>query len=108
MEKMNREKLAAKSDGCRVHRVSNETGKGTITIYDVFPGVVLTYNEFHIGSWLLQYRMNCAAELLISDREISIARLDGAFGYDSPSKFAIAFRRVMGMSPTEYRNKKIT
>lgn len=59
-----------------------------------------------IGNWLLQYRMNCAAELLTSDYKISIAELAGDLGYDSPSKFALAFRRVMGMSPTEYRSRK--
>lgn len=59
-----------------------------------------------IGSWLLQYRMNRAAEVLIANREISIAELAGRTGYDSPSKFAIAFRKVMGMSPTEYRSRK--
>lgn len=32
----------------------------------------------------------------------SITELAGSVGYDSPSKFAITFRRVMGMSPTEY------
>ncbi|MGN0484633.1 MAG: helix-turn-helix domain-containing protein [Lachnospiraceae bacterium] len=60
-----------------------------------------------IGSWMLQYRMNYAAEVLLANREISIAELAGEVGYDSPSKFAIAFRKVMGMSPTEYRSRKI-
>lgn len=59
-----------------------------------------------IGKWLLNYRMNHAAEILLSDNETSITELAGSVGYDSPSKFAIAFRRVMGMSPTEYRNRK--
>lgn len=59
-----------------------------------------------IGSWLLQYRMNYAAEILIAGRGVSIAELAGEVGYDSPSKFAIAFRKIMGMSPTEYRNRK--
>lgn len=59
-----------------------------------------------IGSWLLQYRMNYAAEMLLARRNISIAELAGEVGYDSPSKFAIAFRKVMGMSPTEYRGRK--
>ncbi len=56
-----------------------------------------------IGTWMLQYRMNHAAERLLADPKISIARLAGETGYDSQSKFALAFRRVMGMSPTEYR-----
>lgn len=58
-----------------------------------------------IGSWLLEYRMNQAAVLLKVHREISVAEIAGRVGYDSPSKFALAFRRVMGMSPTEYRNR---
>lgn len=61
-----------------------------------------------IGSWMLQYRMNYAAERLLSEENISIAKLAGEVGYDSQSKFALAFRRVMGMSPTEYRKRKNT
>lgn len=56
-----------------------------------------------IGTWLLQYRMNQAAELLRGQREMSVAEIAGRVGYDSPSKFAMAFRKVMGMSPVEYR-----
>lgn len=56
-----------------------------------------------IGAWLLQYRMNQAAELLRGKREMSVAEIAGEVGYDSPSKFAMAFRKVMGMSPAEYR-----
>ncbi len=58
-----------------------------------------------IGNWILNYRMNYAAERLIADADISIATLAGETGYDSQSKFALAFRKVMGMSPTEYRKQ---
>lgn len=58
-----------------------------------------------IGNWLLQYRMNQAAVMLKTRREINIADIAGLVGYDSPSKFAVAFRRVMGMTPTAYRNR---
>ena len=34
--------------GCSVYQLRNETGEGTITIYEVFPGVSLSYNDFHI------------------------------------------------------------
>lgn len=61
-----------------------------------------------IGEWLLQYRMNYAAEVLHTERKTGIAELAGRVGYDSPSKFALAFRRVMGQSPTEYRSRKET
>lgn len=46
-----------------------------------------------IGGWLLQYRMNQAAVLLKTQRNMSVAEIAGRVGYDSPSKFAIAFRR---------------
>ncbi|MDO4327478.1 MAG: AraC family transcriptional regulator [bacterium] len=58
-----------------------------------------------IGSWLLQYRMNQATVLLKTRREMNVAAIAGTVGYDSPGKFAAAFRRVMGMTPTEYRNR---
>ncbi|MDO4355192.1 MAG: AraC family transcriptional regulator [Clostridia bacterium] len=56
-----------------------------------------------IGAWLTQYRMNRAAVWLRQDRKASIAEIAGRVGYDSPSKFAAAFRRTMGMPPLEYR-----
>lgn len=57
-----------------------------------------------IGNWLLTYRMNQAAVLLCTERRMNISEIAGRVGYDSPSKFAMAFRRVMGMPPGEYRN----
>lgn len=56
------------------------------------------------GTWLLQYRMNQAAVYLRQEKEVNVSEIAGRVGYDSPSKFAMAFRRVMGMSPVEYRN----
>lgn len=57
-----------------------------------------------IKAWLTDYRMNQAAELLRTDSKKSVAEIAGIVGYDSASKFAIAFRKIMGMSPLEYRN----
>lgn len=58
-----------------------------------------------IGGWLLQYRMNKAAVILKKEMSVTVAEIAGRVGYDSPSKFAIAFKKVMGMTPTEYRKK---
>lgn len=58
-----------------------------------------------IGNYLMEYRMNQAAVLLKTNRNMSVAEISGRVGYDSPSKFAIAFRKLMGMSPVEYRNR---
>ena len=59
-----------------------------------------------IGGWLLQYRMNRAAVMLRQERDVTIAEIAGRTGYDSPSKFSMAFRKVMGMSPSEYRRRQ--
>ncbi len=48
-------------------------------------------------------KMLAAAEALrTTDR--TVLEIAGGFGYDNASKFAAAFRSVMGVSPTEYRS----
>lgn len=56
-----------------------------------------------VFAYMRTYRMNQAAVLLRTSREKSIAEIAGSVGYDSPSKFAVAFKEVMGKSPLEYR-----
>ncbi len=56
-----------------------------------------------VFAYLRTYRMNQAAVLLRSNRGESVAEIAGRVGYDSPSKFAVAFKDVMGKSPLEYR-----
>ena len=38
------------NDGCRVFQIHDETGEGTMTQYDLFPGVCMMYNDFHMES----------------------------------------------------------
>ena len=38
----------AESEGCRVFQFHSETGEGSMTQYDLFPGVYLMYNDFHM------------------------------------------------------------
>ena len=54
-------------------------------------------------SYLRRYRMNVAATMLRQDSQKGIAEIAGAVGYESPSKFATAFRQVIGQTPMEYR-----
>lgn len=56
-----------------------------------------------IFAYMRTYRMNRAAALLRTSRQDSVAEIAGHVGYDSPSKFAVAFKEVMGKSPLEYR-----
>lgn len=38
------------TDDCRVMRLSDSSGDGTMTLYQVFPGVFLMYNDFHMSN----------------------------------------------------------
>lgn len=41
--------LLAQSNGCSVWQFRNETGEGTMTTYELFPGVALSFNDFHMA-----------------------------------------------------------
>ena len=47
--------LLAKSDGCSVYQFRNETGDGTMTCYEVFPGAMLSFNDFHVKYFDSEY-----------------------------------------------------
>ena len=58
-----------------------------------------------IHSYMRAQRMRAAAKLLQStDR--TVLDIAGQFGYDNGSKFASAFRAVMGVTPAQYRNSQ--
>lgn len=46
-----------------------------------------------------------AATGLLSETEESVLEIAGKFGYENGSKFARAFRAVMGVSPSQYRRR---
>jgi len=56
-----------------------------------------------VFSYMRTYRMNYAASLLKSEKNLKIAEIAGIVGYDSPSKFASAFHQTLGKTPLEYR-----
>jgi AraC-like DNA-binding protein len=41
-------KLVVENERCAVYKVEDASGEGLMTCYQVFPGVVLMYNDFHI------------------------------------------------------------
>ena len=47
--------LLVQSDGCAVWQFRNETCDGTMTAYEVFPGVMLTFNDFHMERYESSY-----------------------------------------------------
>lgn len=60
-----------------------------------------------IFTYMRIYRMNYAATLLKTDKNLKVAEIAGLVGYDSPSKFASAFHQTMGKTPLDYRKSFI-
>jgi AraC-like DNA-binding protein len=42
-------RLLTQSENCAVFQLENETGNGIVSIYDIFPGVQLMYNDLHLS-----------------------------------------------------------
>ena len=58
-----------------------------------------------IGTFMKVKRMEAAAELLISEPQLSICEVAEAAGYENQSKFSAAFKAVHGITPYAYRCK---
>ena len=86
--------LANTESKVTVQELSRHFGASAAQIQASFRGV---YGRSP-AAWLRLQKMHGAAELL---RSTDIA---GQFGYDNASKFARAFRDVIGVSPNEYRS----
>lgn len=59
--------LLAQSDGCAVWQFRNETGDGTMTTYEIFSGVMLAFNDFHMEHYRMQNSPESKAENPITD-----------------------------------------
>lgn len=58
-----------------------------------------------IYSYMKSYRMNEAC-ILLKETNDNISNIASYLGYDNPSKFAAAFKSVIGFTPLKYRNKE--
>lgn len=56
-----------------------------------------------VYSYIRTEKMKKAAEMLL-ETDLSVLEIAGLFGYDNGSKFAKAFRDVIGKTPLDYRN----
>lgn len=59
-----------------------------------------------VYSYIRTQKMHSAA-LMLRHTKRSVIDIAGCFGYDNASKFASAFKNVIGMTPNEYRNADI-
>lgn len=67
-----------------------------------FKGV---YGE-NIYSYIRRFRMELAAEKLMGS-DNTILEIANSVGYENGSKFAAAFKNVIGISPKKFRTLKI-
>jgi AraC-like DNA-binding protein len=52
--------------------------------------------------WLVLQRIGFAKKLL-EDHRLSVTEVGLSVGYETPSSFAAAFRKAVGLTPTDFR-----
>ncbi len=58
-----------------------------------------------IGTFVKAKRIEAAAEMLVTEPNLSIGEIGSVAGYENQSKFSAAFKSVMGVTPQAYRHK---
>lgn len=84
-----------------VHEFSEQLSVSESSIKNYFFGM---FGQ-SISRYTMHKRMLYAARLL-EETDLPIIEVSGRVGYESQSKFAVAFRREYGMTPLEYKKKK--
>lgn len=100
--------LLAQSNGCSVWQFRSDTGDGTMTVYDVFPGVMLSFNDFHMEQYNSSYvpDQNILAIDHCREGRMEYAEIGSRVGYDNAAKFTVAFKKIMKFTPSEYRRER--
>lgn len=78
--------------------------------FDLSVTALKTCFKSHYGlpvhTYMTQYRLNQAASYLKTRSDMKVMEIAWQVGYESGSKFSEAFRKMFGMTPLEYRNRK--
>lgn len=87
--------LLAENDGCAVWQFRSESGDGTMTIYDVFPGVMLSFNDFHMAHYESTYVAGRPLFAIDHCREgrMEYAAAENAVAYTSAGDMKLDLRR---------------
>ena len=54
--KLGEYRVLAQTEECVVIRLENETGEGDMVLYQVFDGIFLMYNDFHMSQYHSMYQ----------------------------------------------------
>ena len=96
--------LLTRTGDASVWQFRNETGEGTMTTYELFPGVALSFNDFHMASFDSSF--STRQRLFAVDYcRGSVAEIAAKVGYRNAGKFAAAFKKATGRTPLEYRQE---
>lgn len=79
------DEAALRSD-CKIYKLSNETGKGRITVYQVFTGIELYYNDMHMAYC---NQDQAVAKNIIEINHCYVGRYECSFGENSCCYMAV-------------------
>ena len=58
------------------------------------------------SGWEQRHYLKSRGRCLLVREPASIAQIGGRVGYDSAGKFTVAFKKVMKLTPSEYRRER--
>ena len=92
------------SDIPNIKKISEITGLSNYQLQSIFKQI----EGVTIFQYIQKIKMNYAKTLLETEAEKNILDIANEIGYDSPSKFSLAFRKFFGILPSKYKknNKK--
>lgn len=88
------------SENVRVEDAARAAGMSLTVFKECFKGVYGTSPAAYVRAM----RMELAAKTL-RETDLRIAEVGALVGYDSPSKFSVAFKGALGITPSEYRRR---
>ena len=93
--------LVISEGNCKVMKLSNETGEGVMTMYQVFDGVYLMFNDFHMEYIGTPVRVWAQFGMSFERSLIAVFELDNAASKTATSK---AKRTFKGTSKNSAQN----
>lgn len=88
------------SESVTVERAAKDAGMSLTAFKQCFKGVYGSSPAAYVRT----VRMELAAKLL-RETDRKVAEIGALVGYDSPSKFSVAFKESTGVTPSEYRHR---
>lgn len=83
-----------------VQDIANDVGVSRKVLYNIFK----SYTNFSPKDYLIFYRMDRATKLL-RNQNLTIDHISEAVGYSNQFYFSKAFKKIVGVTPSEYRNQ---